>query len=402
MRRKLPGGVKTLLKKVLCGAVAAVLFCLPSLSVSAEPGILVQAIPDAQGEWVGAKAAIVMEAETGQVLFAQNMNDRLPIASTTKIITALMALEQPDLDEVFEVDADAIHVEGSSMGLQEGDKATLRALATGMLLASGNDAANATAVRISGSVPMFVSAMNQRVQIMGLADTSFETPSGLDGENHYSSAYDMAMIAREALSNPEFAAICSQYKMRTSYGNPPYERWLTNHNRLLNSYEGTIGLKTGFTKKSGRCLVSAARRDGVTLICVTLSCSNDWKTHEGLYDRFFGQVQVEDLSKNAPQVNIPVTGGMLPAVSAVQLEPAQVPVPTEGAVVTYRVTAPPFLYAPIRSGQYIGEVEISLNGRWVRTLSLIAAEDVPLNFEYVPEKPTFWDWLEKFWPQKDE
>ena len=235
----------------------------------------VQAVADTPDYQTKAKAAVLMDAQTGRVLFAQNAGLRLPMASTTKIMTALLTLEQGGLDNYFQVDSDAIRVEGSSMGLQEGDSVSLRALAYGMLLASGNDGANAAAVRISGSIPAFVERMNARAAEIGMADTRFATPSGLDDPGHYSTAYDMALLAREALQNPLFAEICAQSKAVVQYGNPPYNRWLTNHNRLLREYPGTIGVKTGFTKASGRCLVSCAERDGVRLIAVTLGCPDD-------------------------------------------------------------------------------------------------------------------------------
>lgn len=338
------------------------------------------------GMQVGAKAAIVMEAMTGRVLFAQNEHESMPIASTTKIMTALIALEQPDIDAVFTVDETAIMVEGSSMGLQKGDKASLRALAAGMLLPSGNDAANAAAVRIAGSIPAFANIMNERAKQMSLVNTSFETPSGLDAENHYSTAYDMAMLARAALQNQEFAEICSQYKIRTSFGDPPYDRWLTNHNKLLNYRDDVIGVKTGFTKKAGRCLVSAAVRDGIELICVTLSCPNDWKVHQELYDRYFEQVQVEDLSKGIPAIKVPVTGGVAREVLAVKTDIAQIPIPTNGADVEYSITVEKFVYAPVRSGQYLGEAKIIVDGEEAFRITLIAESGVELLHEYKEEK----------------
>ncbi|MDL2234120.1 D-alanyl-D-alanine carboxypeptidase, partial [Ruminococcaceae bacterium OttesenSCG-928-L11] len=338
---------------------------------------------------VNAKAVVVMEAYTGRILFAQNEHEQLPIASTTKIMTALLALEQTDIDAMFQVDGDAIRVEGSSMGLQEGDSASLRALATGMLLASGNDGANAAAVRIAGTIPAFAEQMNRRAAQIGMEHTSFATPSGLDAADHYSTAYDMALLTREALRNEQFRDICSQYKMRATYGDPPYERWLTNHNKLLNSYEGCIGVKTGFTKKAGRCLVTAATRNGVTLICVTLSCPDDWNVHATLYDSLFDAVQVEDLARGLGDICIPVTGGTLPEVAAVPYEQAQIPVPA-GAAVEYRLTAPRFLYAPITAGQYLGEVGIYLDGQPVAALTLIADRDVPLLHPYV-ETESLWE-----------
>jgi D-alanyl-D-alanine carboxypeptidase/D-alanyl-D-alanine carboxypeptidase (penicillin-binding protein 5/6) len=324
--------------------------CLSCVSAAAavnDDAVVITA-QGSHGVEVNAKSAIVMEAMTGRVLFAQDEHEKLPIASTTKILTALIALEQPDIDAVFEVNASAIKVEGSSMGLQEGDSASLRALATGMLLASGNDGANAAAVRIAGSIPAFADMMNRRAAEIGMVDSSFETPSGLDGDAHYSTAYDMALLAREAIKNDLFYQICSQYKLRATYGNPPYERWLTNHNKLLNYYEGAIGVKTGFTKKAGRCLVSAAQKDGVTLICVTLSCSDDWNVHQNLYDRFFSEIVLEDLAQGIPKVTVPVTGGVSAEVAAVNYDTAAVPVPVNGADVQYKLRLQPFLYAPPR------------------------------------------------------
>lgn len=329
-----------------------------------------------------AKAVIVMEAMTGQVLFEQAADEQLPMASTTKIMSAMLTLEQPELDTEFTVDPQAIQVEGSSMGLVEGDVVTLRSLAIGMLLPSGNDAACAAAVRISGSIPAFVAAMNQRAEQMGLSNTAFAHPAGLDGGDHYSTARDLANLTREALKHPEFLTICSQYKMRTSFGNPPYDRWLTNHNKLLNYYEGTIGVKTGFTQKAGRCLVSAAERNGVRLICVTLNCADDWNVHEQLYDQFFDQAQVEDLSADIPETAVPVTGGTVQEVAAVPYDSVQLPVFSQGQAITYRVFAPKFLYAPVKSGQYLGEVQVYLGEELFHTFSLIASADVPLLHEY--------------------
>ncbi len=392
-----------MMKKFLC-VLLAIWLCTITVSAGisfqtdADLGgeVVVMTVPATQGMSVGAKAAIVMEAGTGKILFAQNADTPLPFASTTKIMTALLTLEQQGLDNEFEVDPQAIKVEGSSMGLVKGDKVTLRTLAAGMLLPSGNDAANAAAVRISGSIPAFVELMNRRAKEMGLKNTSFETPSGLDGENHYSTAFDLAQLAREALKNTDFAEICSQYKMRVSYGNPPYNRWLTNHNKLVNYYDGAMGMKTGFTKKAGRCLVSCAQRNGVTLICVTLSCPDDWNTHTNLYDYFFDRMQVEDLSKDLPAITVPVTGGVSPTVNAIKSGNAQIAIPIQGAQVEYIVQVQPFLYAPVAAGQTLGQVEIVLDGQVVSTLDLLSQQDVPLLNPYI-EKKSFGAWLQGIW-----
>lgn len=165
------------------------------------------------------------------------------MASTTKIMTTLLCLESGGLDDQFVVDGEAIKVEGSSMGLTEGDVVTKRALCYGMMLPSGNDAANATAVKLGGSIENFADMMNERAEKIGMTRTCFVTPSGLEGEGHGSSAYDMALLAREALRNPDFAEICSQKKAKVEFGNPPYERWLTNSNKLLDMYQGVKGVK---------------------------------------------------------------------------------------------------------------------------------------------------------------
>ena len=170
------------------------------------------------------KGAVLIDSENGRVFYEFDKDEKLPMASTTKIMTALIALEEENPDEYFSVRKSDITVEGSSMGLLPEDKVTLRILAEGMLLASGNDAANAAAIRISGSVEKFVRLMNKRAKDMGLKSTSFETPSGLDGKNHYSTAYDMAILAKNALKNPDFAKICGSESVKTEYGNPPYPR----------------------------------------------------------------------------------------------------------------------------------------------------------------------------------
>ncbi|MCX7658505.1 MAG: D-alanyl-D-alanine carboxypeptidase, partial [Oscillospiraceae bacterium] len=215
---------------------------------------------------VSAASAVLIEAQTGKVLYAKNENEKRPMASTTKIMTALICLESGNLDEQFVVDSSAIKVEGSSMGLVEGDIVTKRSLCIGMLLPSGNDAANAAAIKIAGSFEKFAEMMNERAVKIGMLNTHFVTPSGLDADGHYSTAYDMALLAREALKNPDFKAICSQKNIKLSYGNPPYDRWLKNTNKLLTYYNGCIGVKTGFTDAAGRCLVSATERNGVCLI----------------------------------------------------------------------------------------------------------------------------------------
>ena len=276
------------------------------------------------------------------------------MASTTKIMTTLLTLESGDLDTPFIVDSEAIRVEGSSMGLQQGDAVTKRALCVGMLLPSGNDGANAAAVRVGGSIPAFLEMMNARAKAIGMTRTFFASPSGLDAEGHGASACDMALLAREALKNPDFAEICRQQSMTVSYGNPPYLRTLTNTNKLLSMDDTVIGVKTGFTDAAGRCLVSACRRQARTLICVTLNDRNDWADHSALYD--YGFAGASDYEVPLPeQVCVQVEGGDVQEVRGYIREPPKLTA-WYGVPPEYTVTAeiPPFLLAPVERGAEIG------------------------------------------------
>lgn len=333
-----------------------------------------QAPGDTPGYATKAKGAVLLDANTGRVLFAQNADAPLPMASTTKIMTALLTLEQPDLETPFIVDSKAIRVEGSSMGLREGDTATLHTLAYGMLLPSGNDAAGAAAARIAGGAAPFSRLMNERAREIGMENTQFVTPSGLHDDNHYSTALDMALLTREALQNLLFAEICAKSSAKVSFGNPPYDRWLQNHNRLLRSYEGTVGVKTGFTDKAGRCLVSAVERDGVRLIAVTLNCPDDWNEHRNLYNRYFGLLRKE--TPVLPTVSVPVTGGSVQSVEGIFAEsPTLALLPGESLDMT--VTAQKLVFAPVREGGVVGLATISCGGETLWEAPLTAASTVP-------------------------
>ena len=323
------------------------------------------------------KAALLVDANTGAVVYALNEHQELYPASTTKIMTALLTLEQPNLQQEFTVDETAIRVEGSSMGLRQGDTVTLYALAVGMLLASGNDAAGAAAVRISGSMKAFVVEMNRRAASLGMNNTHFVTPSGLDAEEHYSTAYDMALLARAALQNPLFAGIAASRRMTVSYGQPPYARSLLNHNRLLSLYGDAIGVKTGFTKKAGRCLVSAAEKDGVRLICVTLNCPDDWNTHAALYQRYFALTESRPLTLEAPI--LPVVGGQKAALQTVLVgQPTYTAIRgrEEGITVTVYLNRG-FCYAPVEAGQPLGQVVWRRGDHVIGTAVLAAGESIP-------------------------
>ncbi len=331
---------------------------------------------EAAGPEVSAKACILMDAQTGQVVYALNAEEKRPMASTTKIMTTLLTLESGGLDTPFPVDSQAIQVEGSSMGLQTGDIVTKRALCIGMLLPSGNDAANAAAVAVAGDIPRFLDMMNDRAKQIGMTRTYFASPSGLDAEGHGASAHDMARLAREALRNPEFAEICCQPSMTVSFGNPPYARTLKNTNKLLTMDSSIIGVKTGFTDAAGRCLVSACRRDDRTLICVTLFDRNDWNDHLALYDYGFSLAQdytvqlPHDLTAAAEggdRLSVPVYAKDSLTLTAWRGIPPQPQI---------TVLLPPFLTAPLPKGSQVGMLVCRTDCGEIARLPLYTAADL--------------------------
>lgn len=336
-----------------------------------------------------AAAYVLMDAQTTQIVCAQNETEKRPMASTTKIMTTLLTLESGDLDAPFTVDSEAIRVEGSSMGLQAGDTVTKRALCIGMLLPSGNDAANAAAVAVGGDLPHFLEMMNRRAAEIGMTRTCFASPSGLDAPGHGASAYDMALLAREALSNKDFADICGRASMQLSFGNPPFLRTLYNTNKLLTMDESVIGVKTGFTDAAGRCLVSAAERGGVRLICVTLSDRNDWADHEALYNYAFGCTNKYEL----PLPELPalaVEGGSAACVQTYAAKPLTVTAwngrPPD---VTTSVAAPPFLLAPVEKGDPVGCIIYRSGGQEIARLPLCAVQSVNTAAEDAPKNIMF-------------
>ena len=315
------------------------------------------------------------------------------MASTTKIMTVLLTLESGGLDDKFVVDSDAIHVEGSSMGLREGDIVTKRALCAGMLLPSGNDAANAAAVAVAGSIPAFLKQMNARAEAIGMTRSYFASPSGLDAEGHGASAQDMALLAREALKNPEFTAICGQQSMTVTFGNPPIARTLTNTNKLLRMDSSVIGVKTGFTDAAGRCLVSAATRNGRTLICVTLFDRDDWNDHEKLYDYGFSLAQ--DYPVSLPQtLTVAAEGGDTLTVPVYAKTPLTLTAWRGVPPVLYvTVLLPPFLTAPVPKGSPVGMLIYRSDAAEIARLPLYTAKELVCT---EPEKAGgFSAWLQK-------
>lgn len=328
---------------------------------------------------LSAQSAILLSAETGTVLYEKNASQQRGMASTTKIMTALLALEfaAEQNDPPVTVTDEMIAVEGSSMGLQSGDVLTLTNLTAGMMLTSGNDAANAIALTLTRTQEDFAEQMNRRAQALGLTDTHFVTPSGLDDAAHYSTAYDLAQLTRTALQNEAFADIVSQRSMSIAFQTPQKTVTMTNHNKLLSLTEGCIGVKTGYTKQCGRCLVSAVRRGDTTLIAVTLNAPDDWNDHQALYEYGFSQVESITVPEKVITRQVAVVGGQSDVIDVSGTVGGTLTLlAQEQEAITVQISLPRFLYAPVQQGECIGEVSLCLCGRKLFTVPITAEETV--------------------------
>lgn len=329
---------------------------------------------------LSAHAALVMEAGSGQVLYERAADERMLIASTTKIMTALVVLERCDLNGLVVIDPAWTGVEGSSMYLTAGQRITVRDLLYGLMLASGNDAAVALACYTAGSVEAFAALMNEKAAALGCANTHFTNANGLDDEDHYASARDLALITREALGYDDFRQIVSTTERQID------EQTFENHNRLLRECEGVFGVKTGYTKAAGRTLVTACERDGLTLICVTLSDPDDWADHAALYDWAYGCYSWDDVLAGA-RWSVPVIGGEADTVTVTARSALPVLHKAEDALrVEYRL--PAFVYAAVTAGTEAGEAVVYMDGAEVGRMDLVYAQDVARAAE---ESPTLWE-----------
>ena len=262
-----------------------------------------------------AAAAILMDADSGRVLYEQNADSRMLIASTTKILTALVAIREGDLSDIVTVKREAVLTEGSSMYLKEGEKLTLETLLYGLMLCSGNDAAVAIADHVGGSQAGFAKLMNETARELGMENSSFANPNGLDAEDHYSTARDMARLACAAVENETLLRIVSTRSVTIG------GRTMTNHNKLLQYLDGCLGLKTGYTRAAGRTLVSCAERNGQRLVAVTLQDGNDWADHQALYEYGFAAYPAHRAAVlGKPLYRAPVKNGIRATVPLVAAE----------------------------------------------------------------------------------
>jgi D-alanyl-D-alanine carboxypeptidase/D-alanyl-D-alanine carboxypeptidase (penicillin-binding protein 5/6) len=311
-------------------------------------------------------------------------------------MTALTALDAMPIDTVITVDARSVGVEGSSIYLTEGESLTLEQLLYALLLESANDAATAIAVGVSGSVEAFADLMNEKAAEIGLTETQFQNPHGLDAEGHYTTARELAKITAVALRNPCFSAMVSTRKTTIPHDGTEGVRLLVNHNKLLREYDGAIGVKTGFTKKSGRCLVSAAQRNGAKLVAVTLHAPDDWRDQSAMLDDGFSQMESVELC-DAHQICMPISvvGGDSNAVFISNAQGLSVAIPKNHSEIKKTVEAPRFLYASVDAGESVGKVvyKCDLDGdgkaETIGEVPLTAQSSVART----QVKKGFWKWL---------
>lgn len=314
---------------------------------------------------VSASAAVLMDRESGRVLYEKSAHERRSIASITKLMTALVAVElHPDLSSTVTVEREWTGAEGSSMYLKPGEEVSLEGLLYGLLLSSGNDAALAIAGYCAGDVDAFVAEMNKKAAQLGMNDTHFANPNGLDDPDHYSTAYDMALLARAVLDREELRTIASTRSISIA------GRCLTNHNKLLWRYEGCTGLKTGYTDEAGRTLVSSALREGQELIAVTLNAPSDWADHAALFDYGFETYPRTLVAPAGEWADLPVEGSLCPFTRVSTVSDFWYPL-AQGETVQQTVDLPQRVEAPVLAGFPAGRVSFTLNGSEIGQLSLL-------------------------------
>ena len=329
---------------------------------------------------ISAQSALLLDCATGRVLYSKAADQKRLIASTTKIMTALLVCEQCNVLDRVKIPKDAVGVEGSSMYLQSDEILTVQELLYGMMLHSGNDAATALAIYCGGTVDGFVQMMNDKARTLGMADTHFENPHGLDAENHYSTAEDLGKLAAYAMGNPIFAKVVSTKNVQVG------ERHLKNHNKLLWSVEGADGIKTGYTKKAGRILVSSANRQGRRLVAVTIAAPDDWNDHKQLLETGFSMYTPQKIiDKNVVIGVIEVAGGCEQQVELVAADDFCYSVGNDEEIEVV-LSEPGFVYAPVVTGQAAGYAQVYLDDQWIGKVPLTFGSTI----EKKEEKPKGW------------
>ena len=333
---------------------------------------------------ISAEKAVVLDAQTGRVLYSKDQDTRSLIASTTKIMTALVICEQCNVLDRMRIPKEAVGIEGSSMYLKEGETLTIQELLYGLMLQSGNDAAVALAIYCGGTVEGFAELMNDKAYQLGLKNTHFVNPHGLDAPDHYSTAADLAVLAAYAMNNPIFAITVSAKSVKVG------QRVLSNHNKLLWQYEGADGVKTGYTKKAGRILVSSATRTGRRLTAVTINAPDDWDDHKHLLDNGFAKYNIKTIIRKGEVLGyIQIAGGTSGYAQLIAADDFQYPLSAEEKT-SLVISEPGFVYAPVVAGTPAGKVYICTDGTVLGSCPLVYGQTV----EQAPQvRKTLWQKL---------
>jgi len=354
-----------LLKRIITSLLSAIVICYAIIDISAFN--------------VSARSAVLIEAESGNTIYENNAHQRLPMASTTKIMTAIVAIERCDVNEIITVTENMTGAEGSSVYLKAGEKLSLKQLLYALMLESANDAAEAIAISVSGSVENFAALMNQKAAELHLENTNFTNPHGLDDDEHYTTASDLAKITAYALENSVFSEIVSTNEFIIPETEHNSVRYLRNHNKMLRIYDGTIGVKTGFTKRCGRCLVTAAEKDGVKLIAVTLSAPDDWNDHITMLDYGFEQLESVDIAAvGSLCFTMPVACGEADSVTISNKDSLSLTLKKGHSKIECKVYSESgkFLYAPINKGDHIADAVFYSDETEIARIPLFSTQTV--------------------------
>jgi D-alanyl-D-alanine carboxypeptidase (penicillin-binding protein 5/6) len=335
------------------------------------------------------QSAVLMDGASGRMLYGKNSRQKLPMASTTKIMTTITALEYGRPDDIVTIPPEAAGVEGSSIYLAAGEQHTLEDLLYGLMLRSGNDAATAIALHVGGSIENFAGMMNEMARKIGAKDTNFVNPHGLHDDNHYTTAYDLALITAYGMKKPAFEAIVSTKEKTIPWKGKDWPRVMANKNRLLWTYEGANGVKTGYTKRAGGCYVGSAKRDNMQLIAVVLNCGPIFEDSAAMMDYGFQNFKNFDIYTKEQLINtIPVIKGKQSDVPLIAGRGFSIAL-REGETEQIRkeITVPESLEAPVAAGETVGSIKIYFKDRLMEELPVLTAQAV--------EKRSIWDFFRR-------
>ncbi|SHE44345.1 D-alanyl-D-alanine carboxypeptidase [Seinonella peptonophila] len=332
---------------------------------------------------VSAETAILYDMDTKKILFQKHADQKMKIASITKIMTAILAIERGKLDQPITINGRAVGVEGSSIYLKVGQKIPLRALLYGLMLRSGNDAAVAIAEAIGGSVDGFVYLMNQKAEQLGMSNSHFANPHGLDSENHYSSAYDMAILTTYAMKHPVFQEIVKSKVAKFDWPGQDWQQVFRNKNKFLTLYPASDGVKTGFTKKAGRTLVTTAKKGKHHLVCVTLRASDDWNDHRNLYEYGFQKLSTQAIPQGEKILNTSIFNRNKQQLQIITQQPFAYPIDDQEK---RQLRIQPMIAYPLQtvhnSNEVVGHLRVFLHGQYLGAVPLISSWSDPPSFVY--------------------